>query len=613
MRKSFHIATFTVVAACASSDEATTVDVAGTTISGVVNECFPDGIPVETGIPYVQVLPLHAFANPQVGGGFASAEGGHPRSGVLVASDGRLYGTTETNGPNMTAGCNLDDQSCPGTVYSMKERSGADFRVVHAFSANNAGNATGYQSTATLVEANGHVYGTTIGGGLYNNGVIYNFPLSNPATFTTFSFPANAVQLGRNPYGGLISNGAGTFYGATHNGGNGLGVIYAFDGTTATRVAAFDALDADPLSDCARNFDREYQNANGGAPFGSLVLGPDQKLRGIAPYGGRQKCVIGAPGTTAADTCTGCGGAFTTSVTDGNLQLSPFAPPYTFRGNGDQAPIGGLILASDGNYYGTNEFGGISTVDGSANGIIFRMTPAGVITIIHEFPPYLSSSACGLGKTYCNRGTPASADDRGGQPTGSLVEGNDGLLYGTTRYGGDNGNGTIFQVTKDGTKFLALHDFSDDSPVAACHGANREGARPAAGFARSTDGAYLYTTTRAGGGADQPDGYRGYGTVVRMRAPLSFDEVRGANTNVFYVSEAIRVSIISKNTIAVPAGSPAYYSVNFQPFTNLPGVVAQGDTLRIRMHSASTCNTSAPGTIRIGSLNISFVVMTKPC
>lgn len=45
-------------------------------------------------------------------------------------------------------------------------------------------------------------------------------------------------------------------------------------------------------------------------------------------------------------------------------------------------PISILVEASDGNFYGTTEYGGPG---GSNNGTIFQVTPGGVFTTLHAF------------------------------------------------------------------------------------------------------------------------------------------------------------------------------------------------------------------------------------
>ena len=90
-----------------------------------------------------------------------------------------------------------------------------------------------------------------------------------------------------------------------------------------------------------------------------------------------------------------------------------------------------LIQASDGNFYGTVPTGGT----GSA-GYVFRVTPAGAFTAIYNFT--------------------GGAD--GGAPMGSLIEGNDGNLYGTSTTGA-SGSGALFQMTLNGA-ITVLHPFA---------------------------------------------------------------------------------------------------------------------------------------------------------
>src|SRR5262245_30174648 len=45
-------------------------------------------------------------------------------------------------------------------------------------------------------------------------------------------------------------------------------------------------------------------------------------------------------------------------------------------------------------------------------------------------------------------------------PRAEVIEGSDGVLYGTTVSGGADDHGTIFRVNRDGSGFLVLHDFT---------------------------------------------------------------------------------------------------------------------------------------------------------
>lgn len=145
---------------------------------------------------------------------------------------------------------------------------------------------------------------------------------------------------------------------------------------------------------------------------------------------------------------------------------------------------GGLLLASDGNYYGTAGGDGTATDAGS----IFKMTPAGVVTTLVQFTG--------------NGGTAP-----GNSPRGRLLEGADGFLYGATSLGKitigtGTSSGTIFKVSKAGA-FTSLVTFvratTTQPPETSI---TAYGASPFGDLALGTDG-LIYGTTSAGGSNDQ--------------------------------------------------------------------------------------------------------------
>jgi uncharacterized repeat protein (TIGR03803 family) len=115
----------------------------------------------------------------------------------------------------------------------------------------------------------------------------------------------------------------------------------------------------------------------------------------------------------------------------------------------------------DGNLYGT-------TVQGGANcppygcGTIFKITPSGTLTTLHSF------------------------DDTDGTEPHGLIQATNGNFYGTTAFGGANGEGTVFEITPSGT-LTTLHSFD-----------GADGEAPQAALIQATDGNFYGTTSRGG-------------------------------------------------------------------------------------------------------------------
>ena len=97
-------------------------------------------------------------------------------------------------------------------------------------------------------------------------------------------------------------------------------------------------------------------------------------------------------------------------------RLGDFTSLHSFDGTDGSVPRSGLILASDGNFYGTTEAGGQFGF-----GTLYRMDAAGNVVVLHHFDG--SSEPC----------------PRDPFPTAELDEGSDAKLYGARHHGGDDG------------------------------------------------------------------------------------------------------------------------------------------------------------------------------
>jgi len=98
---------------------------------------------------------------------------------------------------------------------------------------------------------------------------------------------------------------------------------------------------------------------------------------------------------------------------------------YSFKTTHDGQFPARLIVGSDGNIYGVTLFGGsAATGPATGGGTVFKVTPAGAVTLIHSF----------LG------------DPDGLLPV-DLIEAANGTFYGATSSGGTYDEGTVFKLT----------------------------------------------------------------------------------------------------------------------------------------------------------------------
>jgi uncharacterized repeat protein (TIGR03803 family) len=190
---------------------------------------------------------------------------------------------------------------------------------------------------------------------------------------------------------------------------------------------------------------RWFADNQGFSPAGGLVQGIDGKLYGTTSDGG----------FTSNDAQTGRGTLF--SITsEGSLNTLFTFPASATNGT---SPLATLLLASDGNLYGTTVGGGQFN-----SGTVFKFATNGTLTTLFSF-----------------------AGTNGERPS-RLVQGQDGNFYGTTGGGGIGSNGTVFKLRPDGN-LTTLFFFDGDN-----------GSYPGGGLTLGTDGNFYGTTISAYGG-----------------------------------------------------------------------------------------------------------------
>jgi uncharacterized repeat protein (TIGR03803 family) len=272
-------------------------------------------------------------------------------------------------------------------------------------------------------------------------------PAQTFKTLVTFNGTA-----GQHPNGPLVQGRDGNFYGTTTAGGSAYPYGVVFKITPGGKLTALYSFCPHPLP-CP----------DGASPRAGLVLATNGNFYGTTSLGG------------AYCGRYGCGTFF---------EITPVGKASTLHSFDykDRPSDGALVQATDGNFYGTSGGGGTT-----GRGTVFKITAAGKLTRLYSF---------------CSQ---ANCPD--GAFPGGLVQATDGNFYGVTGYGGTYSSGTVFKITAGGA-LTTLYSFCAQS---GCP----DGAGPL-GLAQATNGNFYGTT--GGGGANSADcsSLGGCGTVFEM-------------------------------------------------------------------------------------------------
>jgi uncharacterized repeat protein (TIGR03803 family) len=360
--------------------------------------------------------------------------GRHPSSGLIRGTDGNFYGTTGQQGFT---------------------NSGTIFQLTPAGQITTLGilrNTNGADPFGELVQGtNGSLYGTASEGGVGNYGTIYEVTTNGVLSVLDMFNGTNGAA----PYGGLLPGADGNFYGMTSAGGtdgylpnptgvtNGYGTVFKMTPAgVLTTIASFHGTNgATPygalVEDTNGNFygtttaggasgngvvfelaagngavsalvSFDYTNS-GASPVAGLVQGTDGNYYGMTSTGGTNSV-----GTVFRVTPAG---ALTTLVSFDTV--NGYSPAY-----------GALIQGRDGNFYGTTQLGGTNNA-----GNVFQMTLSGKVTSLVSFDGVVLGS----------------------YPVAGLLETAPGSFLGTTSDGAAaNGGGTVFRlIVPPAPRFMA--------------------------------------------------------------------------------------------------------------------------------------------------------------
>jgi uncharacterized repeat protein (TIGR03803 family) len=301
-------------------------------------------------------------------------DGANPYSGLVLGTDGNFYGTTYEGGA-----------TGQGTVF--KVTTAGVLTILHSFTGTD-----GELPYGGLVQGtDGDFYGTTEYGGPTSPGYGTVFKITKAGVLTTLHSFDDTTD-GYSPYGGLVQGSSGAFYGTTTGGpGANFGTVFKITSTgTYTLLHTF-------------------INSDGWEPEGTLIQATDGNFYGTTERGGAD--ALGEVFKISA------AGTFT------------LLHSFTAVSDGD-APTGGLVQASDGNFYGTTVGGGTSS-----EGNVYEITKLGAVTQLHSFS-----------------GGDGGPD--GDQPFGALVQHTSGVLFGTTGGIGSGGLGTVFSQNQSLKAFI---------------------------------------------------------------------------------------------------------------------------------------------------------------
>jgi hypothetical protein len=355
---------------------------------------------------------------------FKGSTDGKSPNGVAEGSDGSLYGTTAFGGNTSCTNGELP-LGC-GTLFQLTPVTGAAWTKTTLVEFTGPDGA--YPSSNVVFGSNGDLYGTTAGGG-NGGGTVFQFapPGSAGGTWTEtllYSLPGS-LTAPEQPNGPLLI-GPGAIYGTAYS--DGYSCCYTATGGTVFQLEP----PSTPGGDWTENtiVDFEKTTSVGGGPSAGLVA------LGGALFG---------TNTDFGD----CGTVFEVAPVTGTPGTWTATLVYAFQGSDGCGPVSDLTVGPAGTLYGT-------TAGGGTGGCRFYYSDKlGCGTIFQLTPPAVTGGTWTESVIYSFTGS----NGDGAYPRGSVLLGENGVLYGSTAYGGlmgprclnritaATGCGTVFELT----------------------------------------------------------------------------------------------------------------------------------------------------------------------
>ncbi len=275
------------------------------------------------------------------------------------------------------------------------------------------------------------------------------------------------------PYGLIAQGRDGNFYSAAPAGGaNGNGGIFVMTPSGAESLLysfkSSDGTNCQPGVNLATDGNFYGHCATGGPSGHGIVykVTPSGTFTILHSFGGADGDFPNGPPIQATDgnlyATTWNGGAHGQGLVYRLTPSGTLSTLYSFTGGTDGGgPSAPLVQGTDGNLYGSAQFGGAHGC-----GTIFKTSLSGKLTVLHAF-------AC----------------TDGNRPISAMIQGTDGSFYGTTYQGGANNQGVVFKMTASGT-LTVLHSVS----------AATDGEDPEDAMVQATDGNFYGVANGNNGG-----------------------------------------------------------------------------------------------------------------
>lgn len=329
-----------------------------------------------------------------------AADGAYPEAELTFDTQGALYGTASSGGGSTNA----------GTVFKLTPPASGQtqwtFKVLYAFKGGADG---GKPNGGVIFDTQGALYSTAAAaGGSANAGAVFKLtpPASSTGAWTeTVLYSFKGGTDGAEPRASLIFDTQGALYGTTTHGGSAnAGAVFKLAPPASATGAWTETL--------------PYSFKGGGEGFGQgkLIFDAYGALYGITQDGQKNPSRVGQGVVFKLTQPASGAGAWTETAL------------YNLKNSGALLEEG-LVFDTQGSLYGVTWDGG------SANkGAVFKLTP-----------PATSMGAWTQSILYSFTG-----GSDGFEPHGGVIFGRGGALFGTAKWGGASGLGTVFQITRPG-------------------------------------------------------------------------------------------------------------------------------------------------------------------